>query len=387
MRPAADVESDLNAAQPLIAGHKSKARHPCALAAVFLVVALCAGWIGSVVKQSYDWGGWMRKYTSPVYFRADMLPDLTGKTAIITGGNKGIGRATALALAQRNATVVIAARDAKSGASVAAEIAAEARTSAGHVRYERLDLASLDSVKAFAQKWLATSEPVHMLVLNAGIAKSTFSAFNANDFSTTVDGFEETIGVNHLGHFLLVRLLEPRLRISAPARVISVASNAEWGSYDDGIRFDLWRKMGDDYNDGSAYGQSKLANILFAQGLANRLQDTGVTAYSCHPGIIRTDFAKTMEENIAKNVPLILKPLVYLSYLSYDLAAFNVHDGALTQLYLAASPDLDNRPDLNGRFFVPIAEPSQPQHPSVQRRDLVNDLWQHSDEAVRPWLA
>ncbi|MGI5131085.1 oxidoreductase [Pseudonocardia sp. CA-107938] len=204
------------------------------------------------------------------------IPDQTGRTAIVTGGGSGIGRAAAAALAARGARVVLAVRDLDRGRAVAREIGGKAEARA-------LDLASVASVREFAA---GIGEPVDLLVNNAGTMTAALQH--------TADGFELQLGVNHLGHFALTNLLLDRIT----GRVVSVASSALRKAY---IDFDdlHWERRR--YKPFGAYGQSKLANLLFVAELQRRLASAGsqVIATAAHPGWAATGFTITTGNPIA----------------------------------------------------------------------------------------
>src|ERR1700761_3348351 len=200
-------------------------------------------------------------------FAVTDLPDLTGRTAIVTGANSGIGLATARALAGRGARVILAVRARARGEAAAAAIA-------GMTEVRPLDLASLTSVRAFARDW---SGPLDLLVNNAGVM--------IPPLSRTADGYELQFGTNHLGHFALTNLLLPR--ITAAGRVVTVSSSVhQVGRIDFG---DLnWERRR--YRRWRAYGQSKLANLLFTTELQRRLTgaDSAIRAMAAHPGYAAT---------------------------------------------------------------------------------------------------
>jgi NAD(P)-dependent dehydrogenase (short-subunit alcohol dehydrogenase family) len=197
---------------------------------------------------------------------ASEIPDQTGRTAVITGANSGIGRAAAAALAARGAHVVLAVRNLEKGRAAAA-------TMGGSTEVRQLDLASLESVRAFAAAWDA---PIDMLINNAGIM--------IPPLSRTADGFELQFGTNHLGHFALTNLLLGHVT----DRVVTVSSIAHrQGGIDFG---DLnWERR--TYRRWPAYGQSKLANLLFTLELQRRLTEAGspVEATAAHPGYASTN--------------------------------------------------------------------------------------------------
>jgi NAD(P)-dependent dehydrogenase (short-subunit alcohol dehydrogenase family) len=203
------------------------------------------------------------------------LPDLRGRSAIVTGANSGIGLVTAAALSGAGARVVLAIRDLAKGNTAAASMTSAAVAAGGSVEARRLDLASLRSVRVFAAAW---DGPLDLLINNAGVM--------APPLTRTEDGFELQFGTNHLGHFALTNLLLPFVR--PYGRVVTVASVAhklgriDWDDLNWGRR---------PYKTWSAYGQSKLANLLFTFELQRRLEAIGSTvlAEAAHPGYASTN--------------------------------------------------------------------------------------------------
>ncbi|KAJ1633086.1 hypothetical protein T492DRAFT_590501 [Pavlovales sp. CCMP2436] len=333
---------------------------------------------------SHDAGGWVSKYTSPAPYTAANIPRLDGSVAIVTGANTGIGLETARELARAGAQVILTARSVVKGAVAVDSI----RTSVGastSVRAMLLDLSSLASVGNFAAEFEALGLPLHLLVLNAGVMKSPGVKYVGREFSygfeLTEDGFERHIGVNHLAHQSLFLKLESKLRASAPARVVSVSAKAESQAYDEGIRFDLWAQRGADYEDGKAYGQSKLANFLFAREAAARLDGSGVTAYSCHPGIIKTELVRYMAEQMVTEATAAGKAAVLANTIFvtlFNAALMTPADDALTQLYLATSPQLP----VNGGCYIPMAMKAKPVHAQTNNATLQKLLWEESTAAI-----
>jgi NAD(P)-dependent dehydrogenase (short-subunit alcohol dehydrogenase family) len=205
-------------------------------------------------------------------------PDLTGKVILVTGANAGIGLATATGLAAMGATVVMTARDRAKGSAARDEVVR--RTGNDRVIVGDLDLASLASVRAFAAWFLEEHDRLDVLVNNAGLI--------VDERRETADGFEMMFGVNHLGHFLLTDLLRERLIASAPARVVVVSSVAHRWAPKGLPRDDL--QSARSFRGASAYGRSKLANVLFTRELARQLVGSGVTVNAVHPGSVHTHF-------------------------------------------------------------------------------------------------
>ena len=273
------------------------------------------------------------------------MGDLSDRTFLITGGNTGIGRATAAALAGRGARVFIACRSPVKGQAAAAGIASA--IGRGSVDFLPLDLADLASVRHCAEEFRSLGVPLHGLINNAGVAGQR---------GTTRDGFELMFGVNHLGHFALTTALLDCLRASAPARIVTVASDAHYQAK--GIDFSRLRQRTHAITGLPEYAVSKLCNVLFSRELARRLAGTDVTTYALHPGVVGSD--------IWRRVPWPVRPLVTRRMLSTE-------QGAATSLYCAASPQVATA---TGRYYDNCRE----REPSpVATGELARQLWQRSD--------
>jgi len=215
---------------------------------------------------------------------------LAGKTAIVTGGNSGIGLEVSKALAYAGARVILCSRSVKAGQSAVESEIAQAglggyTADTKNIIVKELDLNSLASIKKFATDFLATEARLDFLVLNAGIMALPNKEY-------TDAGFERQIGVNHFGHFYLTQLLQDKL-LTTPhtaGRVVVLSSSAH--NMGKVVPSDLHYTNGRAYKGWEAYGQSKLANLLFAKGLADRLKGTPATAVSVHPGVIQTNLWK-----------------------------------------------------------------------------------------------
>jgi NAD(P)-dependent dehydrogenase (short-subunit alcohol dehydrogenase family) len=280
---------------------------------------------------------------------------MDGKTVLITGGNAGVGWATALDLAVRGATVVITARDLVKGQRAAEELTERSGRS---VAWLLLDLASVASVRQAAAEMLERYPRLDVLINNAGIVLSARRS--------TADGFEATLGINHLGHQLLTVLLLERLRASAPSRIIVVSSDAHRFSRGLDLGDLQWEKRA--YRGFGAYAASKLANVYFTRELARRLAGTEVTVNAAHPGIVATRFAQDGDtRGLLRWFYTLAAPLLRTPA-----------QGARTSVYLASAPELAG---VTGGYFV-NQRPRQPSR--VARDDLAaRKLWEVSGELLR----
>jgi len=255
---------------------------------------------------------------------ADDIPDQSGKLAIVTGANSGLGRITARELARHGAEVVVAARNVAKGEEAVAEIAAVA--SGPKPTVGDLDLSSLESVRRFAVEH--SERPLDLLVNNAGVMMTPHE--------TTVDGFELQLGTNHLGHFALTGLLLDALQRAKAARVVTLSSNEHKGGK---LDFDNLQ-LEHDYNPRGSYQRTKLANAVFAIELDRRLRAAGSPAISvfAHPGYSATNLQSTGPTGLMKGLLAI----------SNHVFAQNAERGALPQLYAATAPGVEG-----GTYFGP----------------------------------
>jgi retinol dehydrogenase-12 len=274
--------------------------------------------------------------------------ELAGRVFIVTGANSGIGRITAAALARRGARLFLGCRSVEKGEAVAASLRGPSGAARAEVEVLPIDLADLASVRAAAAAFLERGLPLHGLINNAGLAGTRGS---------TRDGFELAFGVNHLGHFLLTRLLERRLRGSAPARVVNVSSQAHRSAA--GIDFAALRRPTRSRTGLPEYGVSKLCNVLFTRELARRWAGSGVTSYALHPGVVET--------HIWRRVPQPLRWLMTRFMVSPER-------GARTTILCATDPALAGS---SGRYYDQQreVEPS----PVAQDDALAARLWSESE--------
>ena len=272
---------------------------------------------------------------------------MNGKVCVVTGATSGIGRAAAAALARQGAQVVLIGRDRGRAEAAAAEMGT---VSTVPPKVEIADLTSMEQVRALAGR-LASLERIDVLINNAGLV--------LGERRVTQDGFEHVFAVNHLAPFLLTNLLLPKLTGSAPARVITVTSDAHSAAsldLDDPSLEHGW-------NSWRSYANSKLANILFTRELARRLDGTGVTANCAHPGVVRTGFGRES------------RPLLRFGLTLARPFLLSPERGADTIVYLASSPDVAGE---TGGYYVK----RQRREPSAAARDdaAARKLWDISEK-------
>ncbi|MET9855652.1 oxidoreductase [Streptomyces sp. NPDC006450] len=267
-------------------------------------------------------------------WKATRMPDQSGRTAVVTGGNSGIGYAAARELARRGASVVLACRSAARGR--AAEVALRAEVRGAQVEFMALDLADLGSVREFAAAYGRRHDDLDLLVNNAGVM--------ALPYGRTADGFETQFGVNHLGHFALTGLLLPRLLAAAPgARIVNVSSG--FHALGDVDHEDLNGER--NYRRWTAYGRSKTANLLFTHELARRLAaaGSGIVAAAAHPGYASTNLhvgaAPQAGTTVTSRFNAVANALG--NAVGNTVIAQSAASGALPTLYAATAPGV--RPD------------------------------------------
>ncbi|MEU8076399.1 SDR family NAD(P)-dependent oxidoreductase [Catellatospora citrea] len=266
--------------------------------------------------------------------------DLTGRTAIVTGGSSGLGVETARALAGAGAAVTLAVRDTTAGERVAEDLIAA--TGHSRIRVAPLDLADQRSVAAFTSAW---SGPLHMLVANAGIM--------ATPLLRTPQGWELQFATNHLGHFALATGLHPALAAAGGARIVSVSSV---GHVNSDVDFDDIHFTHRPYDPWLAYGQSKTANILFAVEAAKRWAGDGITANALNPGRI-------IGTNLGRHIDGLAGAPASFAPASTDVSWKDTEQGAATSVLLAGSPLVDG---VTGRYFEDC-RPAVPHRPGVRR--------------------
>jgi NAD(P)-dependent dehydrogenase (short-subunit alcohol dehydrogenase family) len=272
---------------------------------------------------------------------------LDKQVCLVTGATNGIGKITAQEIASQGLQVVVVSRNAARCAATVAEI----REKTGNQTVDMLvaDLSSQSAIRELAMSFCEKYKRLDVLVNNAG-------GFFMKRIETE-DGIEMTWALNHLSYFLLTNLLLERLKDSAPARIINVSSNAHLGGTIDFSDLEGHKR----YSGWKAYGQSKLANILFTFELARRLEGSGVTANAMHPGFVATGFAK--------NNNRLVRFIVNLSH----LFALSPEEGARTVIYLATSPEVEG---VSGEYF--IKQKATRAAKAAYNRDIAKRLWKVS---------
>ncbi len=291
---------------------------------------------------------------------------MQGRTCMVTGTSRGIGKATAAALAGMGAHVVLVCRDRERGEAAQGEI--RARSSSETVELIIADLSSQRQIRQLAADFRSKHDRLHVLVNNAG----TFESGR----SETEDGLEATFAVNHLAPFLLTNLLLPVLVASAPSRIVTVSSAGH--GYGTKINFDDLQGERR-YGGMRSYSQSKLANVLFTYELARRLEGSGVTAHCVHPGAVDTGFLryKSVLGVVLRALMVTARPFL-----------LNAEQGAATSVYVASSPEVDS---VTGRYFkkqeiagwpMGFNAPVRAVRSSKQSYDesVARRLWQVSEE-------
>ncbi|PRW05915.1 retinol dehydrogenase 12-like [Chlorella sorokiniana] len=302
--------------------------------------------------------------SKPLGYRSTALDalrgaDLSGKVAVVTGGNSGIGVETVRALAHAGADVTLCSRSAEAGQRVADELQPGAK---GKISVQQLDLADLTSIKAAGEALAASLPRLDLLILNAGVM--------ACPEGRTKDGFEMQIGTNHFGHFYLTQLLLPKMKASGgPGRIVAVSSTAHtMGKLD--VEDLNWERR--KYSAWGSYGQSKLANILFVKELAHRLglEGSPLAAFALHPGVIKTPLQRHMGWEAA-----------IMNFLGGPFMK-STQQGAATSVYAATAAELDGQ---SGAYLADckVASPSK----AAQDGQTARALWDKTEQLLGAALA
>ncbi|KAF6727524.1 Retinol dehydrogenase 14 [Oryzias melastigma] len=275
---------------------------------------------------------------------------LDGKTVLITGGNSGVGKETAVALATRGARVIVACRDPEKARRAVAEIRLQSRSL--NVSHMELDLASLSSIRGFCRDFLQREKRLDILINSAGMPSI---------LDWTDDGFSMCFGVNHLGHFLLTNLLLPRLKESAPSRVITLTcSNYKYQKLDfQDLNYNLLPFF--------TYCRSKLANIYFSQELARVTEGKGVSSFAVHPGFVQSGWTA----HYSFLFRMLMQVIMWMFFVSSEI-------GAQTVIYCAVS---DEAAKHNGGYFVDCRPAAL--RPFARDEGVAKKLWEASERLVK----
>mmetsp|Transcript_23438 Transcript_23438/g.36811 ORF Transcript_23438/g.36811 Transcript_23438/m.36811 type:complete len:554 (-) Transcript_23438:330-1991(-) len=325
----------------------------------------CAALENSDSARSLPLGNLLRRPRFSIY----ELPNLSGKTILITGPTSGLGKETALRLANAGAKVILTYRSLEKSEGVVSMLKAIEAPNPGVFR---MDLSSLESVYTCALAIRKEYQRLDVLILNAGRS-------SAYPPKVSKDGIETTFQENYLGHYLLTRMLLPLLQKSPGSRIVTVSSSAHRMAPDCGIWLDL-----DKHNDFTKYsmieryGMSKLAGLVFARELDRRLMNSPILSNACHPGIVSTNITQGVEKAAPPAVRSIVRGLISLRN---RLFAYDVKTGALTILYLAAGSDV-YRNNIRGQYFVPIASPWHVSHVKVDDAVFGAQLWEFSQKLI-----
>ena len=279
---------------------------------------------------------------------------MKGKTVVITGGNAGIGKATAIALAKKGAEIVITSRSADKAKTAVSEI----KSAAGNdkVDFILIDLGSQKSVRQAAEKLSTKCPKIDVLINNAGCYVS--------DLQLNEDGLEMQFATNHLGHFLLTNLILDNLKAAGKARIINLASIAHKSTRT--LDLDDINYQKQEYGGWKSYSRSKYCNILFTNELAKRLKKDGITVNSVHPGGVRTEIAEKNANWFTKLGWIIMKPFMV-----------TVEEGAKTSIHLASSPEVEGE---TGGYWVK-SKKFFSNRPSQEEANWIA-LWKKSEELV-----
>lgn len=298
-------------------------------------------------------------------FQVSDLPDLSGKVFLITGGTAGLGLSSAVSLASKNATVIISARNDEKGQKAVEEIKKQVNNPDALVSYGVMEQSDLKSVKHFADWFLTQNIPLHVLLLNAGVAMVA---------PKLIDGIESHFLINHVSHFYLCQLLLDKIKASAPSRVVFVASDAHKAvkSIPD------WKMIAaNNYKDSLGasfvqYGHSKLANIYTAIELSRQLEGENVFVNSIHPGAVASEIGKKVpfaNTFIGKGVLTLVNSILSTP-----------QRGCLTQVYVAAHPDIEVK-QYRGQYFVPTAHKEE-LNEIATNEESQKDLWKFTQDLI-----
>ncbi|KAF8949949.1 hypothetical protein BGZ52_004242, partial [Haplosporangium bisporale] len=283
----------------------------------------------------------------------DQIPDLSGKVAVVTGANTGLGYGIKVALAGHGAHVIATCLP---------------NAPEPNLEFLQLDLNDINNCAQAAKNFLKKGLPLHILINNSGIMNTPFAL--------SADGLEQQLAVNHIGHFVFTMGLLQKIKESQPSRIVVLSSMMHEQHPKGGIDFDSINDENTS-NLGARNGHSKLVIILFGKALARRLMDERVYVNIAHPGFVNTELNRLNQESFGRTSGLLLDYVTRIMGMAPDI-------GALTQLYCATSPGVENK-DIRGKYFIPIANDLKP-NPTACDEDLQERLWSWAENTVREKL-
>jgi len=312
---------------------------------------------------------WWKTFFTPNRYSYDQIPDQTGKVAIVTGANTGLGYATMVALAGHGAHVFLACRSQKRALEAIERAKKEIKesypyTTSPKLEFLELDLNDMNKTRKAADEFLSRGLPLHLLVNNAGLICP---------FQLSADGIEKQFAVTHLGHFVFTTALLDKLKASQPSRIVVLNSMSHENAASGGIDFDTLNDESKLDNLGRQ-SRAKLAIILFAKALARRVASERVYVNIVYPGVV-TPSEPIGDEGVFRG------PIKWTLNLMYKINGCSPKEGALTQLYVATSPEIVNK-DIRGRYFIPGSNEIQPSK-TAKDEGLQERLWEYSECMVR----
>ncbi|PQE07435.1 hypothetical protein CJF30_00007178 [Rutstroemia sp. NJR-2017a BBW] len=313
---------------------------------------------------------------SSVAFNAEKdIPDLSGKVILVTGGNVGLGLETILQLSKHNPSrIYLVARTQSKAESAIQEI--QSKVPNAPISFLHCDLTSLPSVQKCAQEFNSRETRLDLLILNAGVM--------ALPPGTTEQGYEIQFGTNHVGHALLTKLLLPTLlktteQKDSDVRVVALSSAGHVLAPSQGIVFEQLKSEMKSYYTFRKYGQSKLANILFAKALQKRYGDKGITAVSVHPGVVNTNLYTTMLGGFG--------PVGKVVGMTQGFFYTSQQDGAKNQLWAAVGKKGAGKGEVSpGEYFCPVGTPGQGTKISGDEK-LADELWEWTEKELETYSA
>ncbi|KAG0353555.1 hypothetical protein BC939DRAFT_448274 [Gamsiella multidivaricata] len=319
-----------------------------------------------------------KTFFTPDRYSYDKIPDLSGKVAIVTGANAGIGYAITVGLASRGAHVIMACRSeskcTKAMAEIRDEIKAKFPDAPKDVQLEflELDLNDLNKVKAAAETFLSRGLPLHILINNAGIM--------GTPWRLSADGIEEQFAVNYLATFVFTMGLLDKLKESQPSRIVLVNSVGHEMSVSGGINIDRINDESEGHPS-ARYGRSKFASMLFMKSLTRRLASEQIYVNSAHPGIVDTEMCRHSADAYGCFLTQIMR-------LTAKTVAYTPAKGALTPLYCATSPEIEEKAEkdsdvsgIRGKFFIPIANELRPSK-LTESVELQEKVWAYTEKLI-----